>query len=87
MFEKNNVCWLPICTACVFTRVLLSDLAQSVLFVHRIGGVNFTVHGLIKTQLPLKTTVDPETHQQLSLICSDCLTILTNTLKSSLHPN
>ena len=52
---------------CAFTRELFSDLAQSVLFVQRTGGVHFTLHGLIKIQLLLKTTVDPEIHQQLSM--------------------
>ncbi len=54
---------------CVFTRVLLSDLGQSVLFVHRAGGIHFTLHDLIQTQLLLKTTVDPVNTQQLSTIC------------------
>lgn len=51
---------------CVATRVFLSDLGQSVLFVQRTGGVHFTLHGLIQTQLLLKTTVDPETYNHLN---------------------
>lgn len=46
---------------CVVTRVLFYDLGQSVLFVQRTGGVHFTLHGFIQTQLLLKTTVCPET--------------------------
>lgn len=44
------------------TRVFLSKLGQPILFVLRTGGVHCTLHGFIKAQLFLKTSVDPETH-------------------------
>lgn len=50
------------------TWVFLCELGQSVLFVQRTGGVHFTFHGLIQTQLLFKTTVDPKTQNlQVSL--------------------
>ena len=43
--------------------VLFSELGQSVLFVQRTRGIDFTLHGLKQTQLLLKASVHPGTQQ------------------------
>lgn len=68
---------------CVYlcsTRVLLRDLLQPVLLVQRTGSIDFTLQGLVQTELLLEATIDPEVAQKAKFVFSlskHWLTIIT----------